>query len=42
MSRHLFWLSDEQWDRIEPHLPTAIRGVERAAHSFTAPVSDET
>ena len=20
MSRNLFWLSDEQWDRIEPHL----------------------
>jgi transposase len=22
MSRNLFWLSDEQWARIEPHLPT--------------------
>jgi transposase len=22
MSRNLFWLSDEQWTRIEPHLPT--------------------
>jgi len=21
MSRKLFWLSDEQWARIEPHLP---------------------
>lgn len=21
MSRHLFWLSDESWARIEPHLP---------------------
>ena len=29
MSRNLFWLSDEQWQRIEPHLPTDIRGVER-------------
>jgi len=29
MSRNLFWLSDEQWDRIEPHLPTDVRGVER-------------
>src|SRR5438477_12027398 len=30
MSRNLFWLSDEQWARIEPHLPTDVRGVERA------------
>ena len=29
MRRHLFWLSDEQWVRIEPHLPTDVRGVER-------------
>jgi transposase len=29
MSRKLFWLSDEQWARIEPHLPTDVRGVER-------------
>ena len=29
MSRNLFWLSDEQWGRIEPHLPTDVRGVER-------------
>ncbi len=21
MSRHLFWLSDEAWAAIEPHLP---------------------
>ena len=28
--RNLFWLSDEQWGRIEPHLPTDVRGVERA------------
>jgi transposase len=27
--RNLFWLSDEQWKRIEPHLPTNVRGVER-------------
>jgi transposase len=27
--RNLFWLSDEQWERIEPHLPTDVRGVER-------------
>jgi len=25
----LFWLSDEQWKRIEPFLPTDVRGVER-------------
>ncbi len=29
MSRKLFWLSDEQWERIEPHLPSDVRGVER-------------
>jgi hypothetical protein len=28
--KNLFWLSDEQWKRIEPHLPTHVRGVERA------------
>jgi transposase len=28
--RNLFWLSDEQWKRIKPHLPTDVRGVERA------------
>src|SRR5215472_16620537 len=27
---NLFWLSDEQWKRIQPHLPTDVRGVERA------------
>lgn len=29
MSRNLFWLSDEQWERIEPFLPTDVRGVPR-------------
>ena len=29
MRRNLFWLSDEQWKRIERHLPTDVRGVER-------------
>jgi transposase len=29
MRRNLFWLSDEQWGQIEPHLPTDVRGVER-------------
>jgi transposase len=27
--RNLFWLNDEQWARIEPYLPTDVRGVER-------------
>jgi len=27
---NLFWLSDEQWKRIEPHLPTDVPGIERA------------
>src|SRR3974390_945486 len=30
MRRNLFWLSDEQWRRIGPRLPTDVRGVERA------------
>ena len=30
MRQNLFWLSDEQWARIEPHLPSDVRGVERA------------
>jgi transposase len=29
MSRQLFWLSDEHWERIEPFLPTDVRGVDR-------------
>ena len=29
MSRNLFSLNNEQWQRIEPHLPTDVRGVER-------------
>ena len=24
MRRNLFWLSDEQWKRIEPRLPTDV------------------
>ena len=29
MQPNLFWLSDEQWARIEPHLPTDVRGKSR-------------
>src|SRR5471032_1996486 len=29
MRRNLFWLSDEQWRWIEPHLPTDVRGKDR-------------
>ena len=29
MRRNLFWLSDEQWTRMKPYLPTDVRGVER-------------
>src|SRR5947208_7327111 len=29
MRKNLFWLNDEQWSRIEPLLPTDVRGVER-------------
>jgi transposase len=29
MRRNLFWLSDEQWRQIEPHLPWDVRGKDR-------------
>ena len=29
MRRNLFWLNDEQWRQIEPHLPRDIRGKDR-------------
>src|ERR1700674_4562775 len=29
MRRNLFWLSDDQWRQIEPHLPRDVRGKER-------------
>jgi transposase len=29
MRRNLFWLDDEQWRRIQPHLPTDVRGKKR-------------
>ena len=29
MRSNLVWLIDEQWERIEPHLPTDVRCVER-------------
>ena len=29
MRCNLFWLDDNQWQRIEPHLPTDVRGKER-------------
>lgn len=29
MRSNLFWLSEEQWTRIEQHLPTDVRGKER-------------
>jgi len=29
MRRNLFWLSDEQWAKIEPFLPTDVRGKDR-------------
>lgn len=29
MPRQLFWLSDEEWDRIRPYLPHGRRGVHR-------------
>ena len=29
MRNNLFWLSDEQWRQIGPHLPTDVRGKDR-------------
>jgi transposase len=29
MRSNLFWLSDQQWEKIEPLLPTDVRGKER-------------
>ena len=29
MRRNLFWLSDEQWQQIGPHLPRDVRGKDR-------------
>ena len=29
MRPSLFWLDDDQWQQIEPHLPTDVRGKER-------------
>lgn len=29
MRRNLYWLSDEQWRQIEPHLPQDVRGKAR-------------
>jgi transposase len=29
MRSNLFWLSKDQWQRIEPHLPRDVRGKER-------------
>src|SRR5271154_5294122 len=30
MRSNLFWLNDQQWERIRPLLPTDVRGKERA------------
>ena len=30
MRSNLYWLSEEQWQAIEPHLPSDVRGKERA------------
>ena len=29
MRSNLFWLNDDQWRQIEPHLPTDVRGKDR-------------
>ena len=30
MRSNLYWLDDDQWQQIEPHLPSDVRGKERA------------
>lgn len=29
MTKHLYWLSDREWSKIEPHLPRGRRGARR-------------
>ncbi len=29
MRKNLFWLTDDQWKKMEPHLPTDVRGKAR-------------
>jgi len=29
MRKNLFWLNDDQWAKIEPHLPDDVRGIAR-------------
>jgi hypothetical protein len=43
MNRDLFWLTDEQFSKIAPHLPTDTRGkarVDDRARSSAAPSSN--
>jgi hypothetical protein len=39
MRKNLFWLSNEQWARIEPYLPKDVRGVERVDDVVGGPYS---
>jgi transposase len=32
MPSHLFWFNDEQWPKVEPHLPVNQPGPERKDH----------
>ena len=41
MSRQLFWLSDEQWARIKPHLPSDVRGKPRVTGLMPYPQPGE-
>jgi putative transposase len=38
MGKRLFWLSDKQWARIKPYLPTDVRGVEWTTAASSAAV----
>jgi hypothetical protein len=37
MRRNLYWLSDEQWRQIEPHLSQDVRGKARVDEAQAAP-----
>ena len=42
MRRNLFWLNDEQWKRMEPHLPTDVRARHYVALATHCPITSIT
>ncbi|WP_460273895.1 hypothetical protein [Celeribacter sp. ULVN23_4] len=37
MARNLYWVSDEEWASIQPHLPTGRRGGRRVDDQGSCP-----